>query len=190
MSFQRLIESVLTRLGPKIQPLVYLANHAGRILSVRSDGSADVAADDPEVDGASGLAKLLVLVGLPGVRLDLPAGDRVRFGAEGGSPAGEEVRAFEQDRSANRAAARRGDRVKVGTLSIGNIPSPGPPTGLTITWLPEPSPYLPVPPVPQIATITGPIAIAPSPLTIILDGWITTGSPEISLRRTITEDIP
>lgn len=191
MSFARLIENTLTALGAKIPPLVYLAQHAGRILSMSGDGRADLVADDEEIDGKSGLAKLVVLVGLPGVRLDIEAGDRVRFGAEGGSPAGQEARAFEQDRNADRPLGRKGDRVKLGTLTIGNIPPPAPPSsGLVITWIAEPSPFNPVPGLPQIATITGPVAIAPDPFSLALEGWIVTGSPEISIRKTTSENIP
>lgn len=192
MSFERLFQATLAKLGAKIAPLVYLAHHAGRVLSVRSDGRADVTADDPEIDGESGLAPLQVLAGMPGARFDFTSGERVRFSAEGGSPAGQEVRLFEQDRSADRNAARRGDRVKLGTLTIANNPPPppAPPSGLTITWIPEPSPYLQVPGAPAVATITGPIAIAPTPFTLIFEGWITSGSPEISLRHLPTESIP
>lgn len=192
MSFERLFQATLAKLGVKIAPLVYLAHHAGRVLSLRSDGRADVTADDPEIDGESGLAPLQVLAGMPGARFDFSAGDRVRFGAEGGSPAGQEVRLFEQDRSAEKALARKTDKVRVSvaflTSSLPKTPliSPGasaigivpvldgiPRLDLMISVKPgEDDPAAPpgtIPPPPHIQTIE-------------TDGTIITGSSEIFIR--------
>jgi hypothetical protein len=158
---------------------------------VAANGRVDLAGDDTSVAGEGGLANREVLTGLPGVRLDLPTGDRVRWHFVGGGPNKAEVSGFEQDRDADRNAARKGDRTRLGTLAIGNIPPPTPPSsGLIITWLAEPSPYFPIPSIPSVATITGPVAISPDPFQLVLEGWIVSGSLEIMFRKASSEDIP
>jgi hypothetical protein len=190
MNFAENVRNALIALGTKISPLVFLAEHAGRILKVdQGSGRVDIVADDEDVGGQSGLSRREVLVGLPGVKLAMAAGDRIRFGAAGGSATGTEVRMFEQDRNADRPAARKGDTIKVGTLTIAKNKSPQPP-GLTLTYLAAPSPYSPIPTIPKVLLIGGSLTIAPDPFTIELEGWVDSGSAEILMRHLSTETIP
>lgn len=171
-AFSSAVSSALARLfeGQRAPAaLRTLATYAGRIVSMRSAGTADVATDDLAIGGDGGLGGRSVLVGLPGVRLDLTGGDRVRLGFEAGSPEGAECVGFEQDRSASKGIGRVGDRVKVRlqitTSSIAGV--------MTIT------PYVNgayVPAIPPYVTAPG------VPLIIETEGEIISGSEEVLLR--------
>ena len=160
---------------------------------MRAAGTADVVTDDEAIGGPGGLGGRPVLVGLPGVRLDLSGGDRVRLAFEAGSPEGAEVVSFEQDRGADRAVARRGDRVRIGTFvytigASGGIP-PLPLINLSFTQ--AKSPYFDLDGVPIVASLYGLIVSGIEPgVPYVVEAWIATGSPEISLRRLSTETIP
>jgi hypothetical protein len=96
---------------------------------------------------------------------------------------------------ADRPIARRGDRVRIGTLTLQTVPGSPPSTTLTLNLVGSPydgstptaqSPIVLV--VPGTCTIAGvPAAL---PVDVAIDGWIISGSPEIVLRRLTTEDIP
>lgn len=190
-AFVEAVEAALLRLARGRAPaaLRLLAGHAAQIIAMRSDGTADLAMDDESVGGPGGLGGRAVLVGLPGVRLDLRGGDRGRLAFEGGSPAGGEVHGFEQDRGADRGLARKGERVRVGSITIVKNENPAPP-GLTLTFTPQPSPFDLVPAIPSTLLILGSLNIDPSPFTIDLDGWVMTGSPEVALRHVAGESTP
>jgi hypothetical protein len=193
--FDQAIEAALARLSQGKAPPVLrtLARHAAQILSMRADGTADLATDDEAVAGPGGLGGRPVLTGLPGVRLNLFGGDRARVVFAAGSPSGAEVSGFEQDRSADRPVARKGDRVDLGTLIASAAPSPiiGIPTALLLTITPTPSPFSVEVPTPFALLLPGAALIGielGEPYAI--EGWVSSGSPEISLRRLTTETIP
>jgi hypothetical protein len=191
-SMARAVRSALHELGLNTPPLRYLAAHGAKVLKVASDALVDLAGDDENVAGAGGLTRRPILVGIPGARLDAPAGDRVRFAFVGGAEDGAEVIAYEQDRTADRPMARKGDFVQIGVLSLRKNKSElGEPPGMTITYTAQPSPYAPLPSLPKVLQILGSFQFVPDEtFTIDLHGWITTGSPEISLRHQTTEEIP
>lgn len=171
-TFTAAVSSALARLfeGQRAPAaLRTLATYAGRILSMRAAGTADITTDDLAIGGNGGLGGRTVLVGLPGVRLDMTGGDRVRLAFEAGSPEGAEVAGFEQDRSASKGVGRVGDRVKIRLMiTMTNVPGV-----MTIT------PYVNgayVPAVPPYATIVG------VPLVVETEGEIITGSEEVLLR--------
>ncbi len=190
-AFTHAVSSALGRLfedGQAPAALRPLATFAARILSMRAAGTADVITDDESIGGPGGLGGRPVLVGLPGVRLNLTGGDRVRLGFEAGSVAAAEVVAFEQDRNADRAVARRGDRVTIGTILAVVVTVPVP--ALQLTFTPSGSPFG-VPGTPVVLSFAGASivsGIVPA-VPYVLEAWITSGSPEISLRRLLTEGI-
>lgn len=196
--FDQAISGALARLsgGKAPSAIRSLARFAAQILSMRADGTADLVTDDESVAGAGGLGGRPLLAGLPGVRLD-PAGTvRGRVAFEGGSFAAGEVVGYEQDRSADRAAARRGDSVPCGTIQIRQAnTSIGEPAGIYVTFTPAKSPFDPIPALPVILHLGGAIALTAitpgtTPVTLELLGWIATGSPEVALRRLDAEEIP
>lgn len=190
-SFLDAVESALLRLAKGRAPaaLRMLACHAAQIISMRAAGTADVATDDEAVGGPGGLGGRPVLVGLPGVKLSLAGGgDRVRVGFEGGSPAGAEVTAFEQDPAADRPAARKGDRIQIGTLLLTVITTPVP--AIQVAFTPAGSPFGAAG-TPIILLFAGAAIVSGiEPLVpYAIEAWIATGSPEIALRRLSTEEI-
>lgn len=146
-----------------------LATYAGQILSMRAAGTADVVTDDEAIGGPGGLGGRPVLVGLPGVRLDLAGGDRVRVGFEAGAVDAAEIASFEQDRAADKGIGRVGDRVKIRLII----------TTSTQTGVMTITPYVDgafTPHVPPYVTAPG------VPVTIETEGEIITGSEEVKLR--------
>lgn len=198
-AFVSAVSSAISRLfeGRAPAALRTLASYAGQILAMRPAGTADIATDDETIGGPGGVGGRPVLVGLPGVRLDMTGGDRVRLGFEAGSPASAEVIGFEQDRSADRGAARHGDKVKLGEVvfAIGSFPGPPVLPLLIVSYRPLVSPFVTepplVPPDPIILSIFGSIVSGITPgVQYDVEGWITTGSIEILLRRVDSEEIP
>lgn len=171
-TFSTAVSGAITRLfmgGRVPSALRTLASFAGQILSMRAAGTADVVTDDEAIGGNGGLGGRPVLVGLPGVRLNMTGGDRVRVGFEGGAEEGAEVTAFEQDRSADKGIGRVGDRVKI-RLMITTSTQTG---VMTIT------PYVNgayTPHVPPYVTAPG------VPVSIETEGEIIEGSEEVLLR--------
>lgn len=170
-AFFEAVESALVWLSKGKAPaaLRTLALYGAQIVSIRANGFADLATDDLAVGGDGGLGGRPILVGLPGVKLAIPGGDRVRVGFEGGSPSSAECLAFEQDKSADKGIGRVGDSVKV-RFTITTSATPG---VLTIT------PYVNgayVPAVPPYITAPG------VPLIIETEGEIIRGSEEVFLR--------
>lgn len=190
-SFTQAVETALTELsdGKVPQVLRALAGHAARIIATRPDGTVDLATVDEAIGGAGGLSRRPVLVGLPGVRLDLKGGDDVRLVFEGGSPTGAEVGAFEQDRAADKPLAFVTSKVKIyAQVMTGSAPGvPGVPIP------PGPNAFALIPvidgiPRPDLAVrikpgeVSDPQTNAPLIQSIELQGEVTTGSEEISLR--------
>lgn len=176
--FADLLKATLARLGPKIEPLIFLAEHAAKLLDVRADGTADLATIDPTIDGGRGMSKRTILSGIPGALFKIGGGDRVRIGAEGGSPTSQEVRAFEQDPSASRGIARIQDTVNAGTWQFIKNPDPMTPPGIIISYTP-PGALVPS----TTFQLTGSIQIIPPQgATVVTSGEITSASKEILIR--------
>ena len=175
---------------------LYGASNAARVVRQNADGSVDVL---PEADGlrGQGLDRVPVRLGVSRARVVLGEAQRVvvRFEASDTFPAGDPGRPYvadiEQDAAAQRPAARRGDRVQCGSITIiKNPPQPGPP-GITVTFTPATSPYDPLPAVPQVLVIAGSFQLIPAqPFTMDLVGWIDTGSPDVMFAHHDDEETP
>lgn len=175
-AFFEAVESALVWLSKGKAPaaLRTLAVYGAQIVSIRANGSADIATDDLAVGGDGGLGGRPILVGLPGIKLALSGGDRVRVGFEGGSPSSAECLAFEQDKSADKGIARVDDIVKIGTWSY--VAGVGPPS-LTITFTPIDGS------TPTVVVLLGTITSGPAPIVPHdVNGKIMTGSEEVLLR--------
>lgn len=166
---------------PSVRRVLYeFAQHAARILATDGD-KADVLTDDEAIGGPGGVNKCAPILGIPGARVVMQAGDRVRLVFDGGDATGRAIGGFETVQEADRAAARKGDLVSVGTIEIRNAPQGAPP-GLIISYAGPQNPLLPTIPAVTIGTISAAATIAPDPFRIELGGYVMTGSPEIFLR--------
>lgn len=168
---------------PSVRRVLYeLAQHAARILATDGD-KADLLTDDEAIGGPGGVNKCAPILGIPGARVVMKTGDRVRLVFDGGDATGRAIGGFEPVSDASRAVARKGDRVHCGTLQISNSPPAAPP-GVILSYAPAQDPLgppLPIPPIP-LGQLSGAVAVAPDPLQIELNGYVVTGSPEIFLR--------
>lgn len=137
---------------------LYRASYAATVKAQRDDGTLDLEADDPR------LGKVLLgvpfRVGIPGAKVTIPAGSRVRVGFEGADPRGIFAASLDQDRSATRPVARKGDTGAGGTLAAVGA-APGAPIQFT---------YTPPGGDPQVGSL----------VTLAME--IRTGSEEISIR--------
>jgi hypothetical protein len=167
-----------------------LTSHAVQILTKRANRTVDVIADDEAVGTPGGLTKRSVVVGLPGVALDVKEGRRGRLQFAGGSPAGAELHGFEQDGDADRPLARRGDKALLGTLTYTPLPTTPPSARLDLSI--AQSPYSNSPGgarsigITFVGAVTG---MAPG-VPVNLISWITSGSPEVNIRHFDDEDTP
>ena len=166
---------------PSVRRVLYeFAQHAARILATDGD-KADVLTDDEAIGGPGGVNKCAPILGIPGARLVMQAGDRVRLVFDGGDATGRAIGGFESVVEADRAISRKGDRVSVGTLQFSNAPPSAPP-GIVITYTGPQNPLAPSVPSVVIGQIVGAVSIAPDPLSLDLVGYVITGSPEVFLR--------
>lgn len=193
-AFDAAVDAALRRLssGRVARALRPLARFAAYVVSMRADGTADLGTDDESVAGPGGVGGRALLAGLPGCRLDPVGAVRGRLVCEGGSLAAVEVDGYEQDRTADRPIARKGDRVSLGTLTYTIGASGGiPPLPLVnVVFTPAGSSFG-IAGTPIVASLYGVVLSGIDPgVPYAVDGWIATGSPEISLRRLDSEDIP
>jgi len=191
-AFDAAVDAALRRLssGRVARALRPLARFAAYVVSMRADGTADLGTDDESVAGPGGVGGRALLAGLPGCRLDPVGAVRGRLVCEGGSLAAVEVDGYEQDRAANRPIARKGDKVPIATLTASLL---GPPTGgLLLVFVPAASPYDPDPTTPIQIALPGASILSGITIGVPYEiaAYIGTGSPEISLRRLPTEEIP
>lgn len=184
-----LADSLSAALGPSAG--IYSAAHVARVVAVRADGTADLLCATLAVSGTTGINAVPLRVGLARARQVIPVGAEVvlRFASSDAFPTGDPSQpyceAIGQDADADRAIGRRGDKVQVGTLHFALNAMP---PALVITYVPAGSPYG-SPGTPLVITIPGG-SVAPPVDSYAIEGWIATGSPEISLRRLGTEEIP
>ena len=166
---------------PSVRAVLYeLAQHAARILA--TDGEkADLLTDDEAIGGPGGVNKCAPILGIPGARVVMQTGDRVRLVFDGGDATGRAIGGFESVAEADRPIARKGDQVSVGTLQFSNAPPSAPP-GIVIAYTGPQSPLAPSVPAVVIGQIVGAVSIAPDPLSLNLSGYVMTGSPEVFLR--------
>lgn len=64
---------------------LFLGQYAAEVVSQAADGSLDLLPDDPRLR-AQGLQSVPIRHGLPGVEVDVPSGERVLLGFDGGNP--------------------------------------------------------------------------------------------------------
>jgi hypothetical protein len=144
---------------PRVPDLMlYRASYAATVKAQRDDGTLDLEADDPRLGTV--LLGVPFRVGIPGAKVTIPSGSRVRVGFEGADPRGIFAASLDQDRSATRPVARKGDTGAGGTLAAVGA-APGAPIQFT---------YTPPGGDPQVGSL----------VTITME--IRTGSEEISIR--------
>jgi hypothetical protein len=166
---------------PSVRRVLYeFAQHAARILATDGD-RADLLTDDEAIGGPGGVNKCAPILGIPGARVVMQAGDRVRLVFDGGDATGRAIGGFESVAAADRAITRKGDGVSVGTLQLSNAPPSAPP-GIVITYTGPQNPLAPSVPAIVIGQIVGAVSIAPDPLSLDLVGYVMAGSPEVFLR--------
>jgi hypothetical protein len=174
---------------------LYGASTGARVVRDNGDGTADVLPDNEALRGQGGLDRVPLRLGIARARQTLAEGQRVtvRFDSSETFPAGDPSRPYiadlEQDASADRPIARRGDLVEIGVLTI--MQSANPP-GMVLNLEFHGSPYDEAR-VQRVALLLPGATLleGPPPGTPIdIDGWILTGSPDVSLRRAEGEEIP
>ncbi len=131
-------------------PDVYRESHAATVEAQNADGTIDVTPDDSRLAG-NGLCSIPFRVGMPGCKVTIPAGSRLRVAFADADPSQPFAYAIDQDTEAAHRFALVGDAVSLGYLS-GTSAGPGP-VALTLTALAPPPPALPVL---LVGTITGP----------------------------------
>ncbi len=165
--FRQALEGVLA-------PDLYRRTHGGTVERQDGDDLLEVTADATELGG---LSRVPFRVGIPGARVLLPEGSRVRLAFEDGSPEQPYATALDQDTGAAAGVACVGDGAAAGELRIDPTQSPAPP-GLILSYQ-APDDELPIP----WAVITGAVTVAPSPATVALRAVIDEGSTRVLLRR-------
>jgi hypothetical protein len=130
---------------------VYAQTHGAEVKTQNANGTLDVMADDPRL---SGLRSVLFRVGIPGCKVTIPTGSRVRLAFADADPSQLFAYAIDQDTSAAVALALVGDTVAGGTLA-GVCGAPGAP--VVFTYVPAVGlSQVAVPTVTLGGTITGP----------------------------------
>lgn len=138
-----------------LAPLVYRETHGADVVAQNSDGTLELKVDDQRI---AELRRVPFRPGIPGARLVISAGERVRIRFPDGNP--EQVEAFDLDGnpSAVRAIVRVGDSTSSGLLAVAMVA--GAPT----------------------FTYTPPGGVQQVGVSVTLTGVTTTGSPEIFVR--------
>jgi len=98
-----------------LPPRVYREIHAATVIEQRGDGTLDLQADDARIGG---LSRVPLEIGVPGMRVTIAQGARVRVAFAGGAPDRPFAFGLEHDVSAARGVARVGDGADAGTLTI------------------------------------------------------------------------
>jgi hypothetical protein len=132
-------------------PPVYTQTHGAVVKTQNTDGSLDLMADDPRLRG---LRSVPFRIGIPGCKVTIPTGSRVRVAFADGDPSQLFAYALDQDTAAAVALALVGDSVSCGYLSGATAPTGGP-----VTFLLTPEAPVTIPPTPSIqitGIITGP----------------------------------
>ena len=177
---------------------VYASAHVCRVVQQRDDDTLDLLADTAAL-GSTGINRVPIRLGLATARqiLEVNASVVLRFASSSTFPLGDPrlpyAEAFPSDVDADRPIARRGDRVKVATISYtaGLSPDIDPkPLINTIIQL-HASPYGGPDPAPIVISFHGVVLSGwPPAVPLPVYAWIDTGSPEVMLRRLDTEVIP
>jgi len=153
-------------------PLEYLAPHDATVVAQMGDGSLDLRLDDPKMPGLSGVP---IWLGLPGVRVEVSKGARVKVGFASGDPGKPFAGLWATDAAfvrivvggGSKAVARVDDSTDSGTLVIRTVTQPAP--LCTLEWKP------PGQEVPIILGVIGILVVAPSVVELPLKGVITSG---------------
>jgi len=184
--------SLKAALGPA--PSLYGASHLAKVVQQRADGTLDLIPDSAAIGGATGINRVPLRLGLYGAKQTLGTGAVValRFASSSTFPLGDPRLPYAESFdmvAADRPVARKGEPVILGSVTY--IATLSPPL-ITVTFTPSGGPYgspgLPIV-LALVGTITSPGSTEPS-VPFDLVGYVSSGSPEISLRRLDTEDIP
>ncbi len=128
-------------------PDVYRESHAATVEAQNADGTIDVTPDDSRLAG-NGLRMIPFRVGMPGCKVEIPAGSRLRIAFADADPSQPFAYAIDQDTEAAHKFALVGDAVSIGWLTgvAGIVP---------VTFALSPV-LLPPPAIALAGTITGP----------------------------------
>jgi hypothetical protein len=115
---------------PRVPDLtLYRASYAGSVKSQAASGKLDITADDPRVGDLLGVD---FRCGIPGAKVTIPSGSRVRVAFEGADPRGVYALALDQDSGAEKAIALKDDDVEIGYLLV-TCAAPGSPAVLALS---------------------------------------------------------
>jgi hypothetical protein len=153
-------------------PLEYLAAHDATVVAQMEDGSLDLRLDDPTMPG---LSSVPIWLGLPGVRVEVSKGARVKVGFAGGDPGKPFAGLWATDAAfvrivvggGTKPVARVDDTTDSGTLVIRTVTQPAP--LCTLEWKP------PGHEVPIVLGVIGVLVLAPSVVELPIQGVITSG---------------
>jgi len=175
---------------------LYSGTHLARVVQQRADGTLDLIPDTKAIGGATGINRVPLRLGLATAHQTIKPGAVValRFATSSVFPLGDPrlpfAETFADDATADRPIARKGDKVPIATLYTSLL---GPPTGgLLLVFVSAASPYDPEPASPVQIALPGASILSGITIGVPYEiaAYIGTGSPEISLRRLPTEEIP
>ncbi|WP_170229376.1 hypothetical protein [Polyangium fumosum] len=153
-------------------PLQYLAVHDATVVAQGADGTLDLRLDSAEIPGLSGVP---VWLGLPGIRVEVAKGARVKVGFSEGDPGKPFAGLWETDAAmirivlggGTKAVARVDDATDSGTLVLRTVTEPA--ALCTIEWKPPGS---------AVAIVLGALGVqvsGPSIVEFPIRGIITSG---------------
>ncbi len=129
-------------------PDVYRETHAATVALQHADGTVDLNPDDPRLAG-NGLRSVPFRCGIPGARVVIPVGSRLRMAFADTDPTQPFAFALDQDPTASKAIHRVGDNGVGGAFSAVGV-APGAP----IMFVYTPPGAVPLPPSASVLVVT------------------------------------